>query len=329
MIINAMTGVSNLPDQQLPQGIMAAAQELAQKGILDPQHVQMAQQLAQTGDPAKMRQGLDMYMKSMGGFSQMLTDAQKKQDLAQAQGKSDPNSPFYAPSAQSVALGTAPGSAQIQAGQTKQAATTAAAEAAARMPYQVQVARAEGQARAEVAAQVARGSDGALATVAPHLVGPATGAAVKAGTDYAQSNSVSQRLAEIMKAAKTGNVVSYQVIPEEGALQLTTSQGVKRINMAEIQNYGGGGSAAQRLQGWFGKAVAGKSIPDSVLDDMSQVQDIIAKGAETKYNNDLNVINQTHGSKFKPVPMQSINGPSNSPQSQGADPFAQFGGKAH
>jgi hypothetical protein len=109
----------------------------------------------------------------------------------------------------------------------------------------VQVAAAEGAARANVEAQAARGSDAALAMVPPHLVAPATAAATKAGEDYAQAQSVTQTLQQMLAAAKSGNVVSYKIIPQEGALQITTSQGVHRINMAEIQNYGGGLVAAE------------------------------------------------------------------------------------
>jgi hypothetical protein len=51
MVVDAMSGVLSLPDDQLAQGIMRAAQELNTKGALDPEHVQMAQQVAQSGDP--------------------------------------------------------------------------------------------------------------------------------------------------------------------------------------------------------------------------------------------------------------------------------------
>jgi hypothetical protein len=56
--------------------------------------------------------------------------------------KQDPNSPLYAPSEASVAMGTAPGAAQIQQGKVKQAAQVAGADAAARQPYEVGLARA-------------------------------------------------------------------------------------------------------------------------------------------------------------------------------------------
>jgi hypothetical protein len=169
----------------------------------------------------------------------------------------------------------------------------------------VQVAAAEGAAKANVEAAAARGSNAALAEVPAHLVAPASAAATKAGEDYAQAQSVSERLQAMMDAAKKGNVVSYQLIPEEGALQVTTSQGVHRINMAEIQNYGGG-SLWQQMQGHLGKALTGESIPASVLSDMSEMQKIQSEGAQTKYNNALKTINQTYGAKFQPVQMDKM-----------------------
>lgn len=166
----------------------------------------------------------------------------------------------------------------------------------------VAVATAEGQARANIEAAMARGANAALANVPPHLIPQATTAATKAGEDYAQAQSVNQRLQEMMDAAKRGNVVSYQLIPQEGALQVTTSQGVHRINLAEIQNYGGG-SLWQRMQGHIGKELTGESIPDSVLNDMAEMQRIQEQGARQKYENELKTVNNNYGSSFKPVDM--------------------------
>jgi hypothetical protein len=179
-------------------------------------------------------------------------------------------------------------------------------DAVATFPEKLSLAKAEGQARASIEAQVARGSNAALAQVPPHLVAPASSAATKVGEDYAQAQSVTQRLNAMMDAARKGNVVAYQVMPEEGTLQITTSQGVHRINQAEIQQYAGGGSLWQRLMGHVGKALSGKSIPDSVLSDMADIQKIQSEGSQLKYNNALKTINQTYGAKFEPVQMDEM-----------------------
>ena len=143
MVIDALSGALNAPDAQLPQQVMQTAQELAGKQLIDPQHIQLAQQIAQqaqSGNVPGARQQLTMYIKSLGGYNQILTDAQKKAELSNTQGKQDPNSPVYSPSPEAVAMGTAPGAAQIQAGKTKQAASVAAADEAARLPGEMRLA---------------------------------------------------------------------------------------------------------------------------------------------------------------------------------------------
>ena len=167
----------------------------------------------------------------------------------------------------------------------------------------INVATAEGQARANVEAAAARGTDPAVANVPPKQVLPAKADYQKANADYAQNQAVTARLNAMMDAAHTGNVIAYQIIPEEGTLQITTSQGVHRINMAEIEQYAGGGSLWQRMEGHFGKQLSGQSIPASVLDDMAKIQQIQQQGSRQKYENTIKGINQTYGAKFDPVDM--------------------------
>lgn len=88
LISGAFSTVLKTPDDQLPQAIMATAQQLSQQGLLDPQHLQMAQQIAQSGNPQQIRTQLDTMRKGMMADSQLLDDAQKtaatQKDTAQA-----------------------------------------------------------------------------------------------------------------------------------------------------------------------------------------------------------------------------------------------------
>lgn len=136
-----------VPDEALPQTLTSTVQSLQQQGLLDPQHAQAAAQLAQSGDPNAMRQGIDQFSKTLMAHSQIVDAALKKAqtDRATAQasetrGKIDPASPFYAPSPASVAMGTAPGAAAIQQGEVQQAANKAGAEERARMPGEMALA---------------------------------------------------------------------------------------------------------------------------------------------------------------------------------------------
>jgi hypothetical protein len=89
MLIEAMTGVINLPDDQIASGLISSAQDSYSKGLLDPQHLQQAQQLAQSGDPDAIRKQLSAQITGMGGFSRLIEDAQKKLDLQQKQQQAD------------------------------------------------------------------------------------------------------------------------------------------------------------------------------------------------------------------------------------------------
>jgi len=82
MIAGALGNVSNMPDDQLAQGLVQTAQDLAQKGLLDPPHVQMAQQIAQSGDPAAIRQKLSLMQKGLMSESQQMDAAQKQAQTA-------------------------------------------------------------------------------------------------------------------------------------------------------------------------------------------------------------------------------------------------------
>lgn len=128
--------VMNMPDDQVAANWASIAQQYDQipgseKMPLNPNQPLTKQQLQQFGPMISMGQS---YIDSE------LARRQKSTQLQQEQGKSDPNSPFYAPSEQSVAMGTAPGAAQIQKGKQTQAAAVAGAEAAARQPYELALA---------------------------------------------------------------------------------------------------------------------------------------------------------------------------------------------
>lgn len=140
---------AKVPDAQLPQALQATTQDLVQKGLLDPQHAQAAQQLVQQsgGDPNKIRQGLDQFSKTYLAQSEIAQQAHQQAMTEQAHAEAqkihastDPTSPLYSPSQAAVAMGTAPGAAQIQAGEVRQAGKKAGAEAAARQPYELALA---------------------------------------------------------------------------------------------------------------------------------------------------------------------------------------------
>lgn len=172
--LTPLTDPSQVPDAQLPQALQSTVQDLTQKGLLDPQHAQAAMGLVQQagGDPAKIRQGIALFSKTNMAQSQILQDAHVEAQTAQAKAESDkikastdPTSPLYAPSQAAVAMGTAPGAQQIQAGEVRQAAAKAGAEESARMPGEMALARqrqALSQGDPKAAAQLLVSGDATL-----------------------------------------------------------------------------------------------------------------------------------------------------------------------
>lgn len=69
---------SQVPDAQLPQTLTSTVQSLVQQGVLDPQHAQAAQQIAQSGDPNLIRQGIDHFRKTLMAQSQITDEAAKR-----------------------------------------------------------------------------------------------------------------------------------------------------------------------------------------------------------------------------------------------------------
>lgn len=145
--LTPLTDPSQVPDAQLPQALDAAVQDLVQKGALDPQGAQQAEALKQSGDPNAIRSGIKLFVNSHQALSQVVDAAHKEAQTAEAsanatnaRGKIDPSSPLYTPSADAVALGTAPGAKQIQTNEVQMAGRKSGAEAAARQPYELALA---------------------------------------------------------------------------------------------------------------------------------------------------------------------------------------------
>ncbi len=114
-----------------------------------PPSPQLAQIRQQIDNPQALKQIVDTAIQNSPkqrelGASE--TTAGARQLTAQTaqqklQAEMNPQSSLYAPSQASVALGTAPGAAQIQSGEAGLAAKKAGAEAAARQPYEMSLAR--------------------------------------------------------------------------------------------------------------------------------------------------------------------------------------------
>ena len=141
----------------------------------------------------------------------------------------------------------------------------------------------------------------ALDNVSPGLVKPATEEYAKAGTEYATANQAAKNMSDFITEAKGGNKEAVKMVPLQGALEITTAQGVHRINRTEVDQFGGAGSLFDKIEGHISGAMTGKDIPDQVLNDMQKLQTIVSQNALQLHKNKVAVINKTYGAKFEPM----------------------------
>ena len=140
-----------------------------------------------------------------------------------------------------------------------------------------------------------------LKGVPKNLIAPASAAAEKAGNEYLTAKQSADNMSDFLDEAKSGNKTAVRIVPLQGALEITTSQGVHRINRTEVDQYGGGGDLYDRLAGKIGGVLTGKSITDSVLNSMDALQQKIAQNSQTLYQNKLDLANKTYNSHFSPT----------------------------
>lgn len=92
LALGQLKTLDGVPDDQLGQRLIGVTQDLANSGLLDPQHVQTVQQLAQL-PPPQLRQQLSIFGKSLQSQKeqfdqlqeQIRTQAQAQKDVAQGQ----------------------------------------------------------------------------------------------------------------------------------------------------------------------------------------------------------------------------------------------------
>lgn len=81
LVLGRINALSDVSDAELPGALLKAAQDMGQQGLIDPQHVQTAQQMAQS-DPATIRKQLSIFSKSYQSQSQQMEQALKQSEVA-------------------------------------------------------------------------------------------------------------------------------------------------------------------------------------------------------------------------------------------------------
>jgi hypothetical protein len=105
----------------------------------------------------------------------------------------------------------------------------------------------------------------------------------KAEDDYRTAAQGADTMRGMLAQAKIGNKMSAQMLPLEGALEITTAQGVKRINRTEVDQYAGAGNLFDRVSGEIGKLKSGEPIPANIRNDIGKLVDMQQGAAYQKY----------------------------------------------
>lgn len=157
-----------------------------------------------------------------------------------------------------------------------------------------------------------------LEGVQPKFYSKATDALLKTKDEYASAAGQADTMSEFIREAKSGNKSAVRIVPLEGALDIVTSAGTKRINSTEVHQYGSAGNAYDRLVGKIGGIVTGKDISDDVLKDMQAVTDSLKGEAKKLHKSKVDAINSTYGSTFKPSELtDGAGGGTPTPQTHG------------
>lgn len=139
-----------------------------------------------------------------------------------------------------------------------------------------------------------------LKTVDPRLAGPAAADYTKNTEAYLKTVQNAQNMQDVIDAARKGNVVAYRYIPQESTMEVTTTAGIKRINMAEIKNVARSGSAWDRIKGMVGGEISGKSFDSKVIDAFESTSNDVLNRATQNYENNVATNHQAYGSTIQP-----------------------------
>lgn len=209
---------------------------------------------------------------------------------------------------QALALGDRKGAlaaikdASDQMGRTETAVTTANAE----IPGKIQAA---------VATARAMNGTGAVANVPPHLAPTAIAAYNKSGESLAAAQTSADDIQVLLDMAASGNKAAGANVALAGVAAINAVNGIKRINSAEIAQYGTAGSLLDKIQGKLQGWTEGQPIPADVLSDMKALHAQLANGAVVKHAHEVEAINKAYGSTFEPMKFQTKPPASNQPKS--------------
>src|SRR6185437_2643093 len=111
------------------------------------------------------------------------------------------------------------------------------------------------------------------------LSGKGADDAIKADQSYLDTVRQSTNLRQTITAAQNKDALAAALAPLEGALFVTTANGIKRINQTEVHGLQMAGSMKERLEGWINGKISGDTIPDDIKKGFMQLADQYQKNA--------------------------------------------------
>jgi hypothetical protein len=129
---------------------------------------------------------------------------------------------------------------------------------------------------------------------------------------YSDTVEKADTLRNAIVAAQHGNMEAASLAPLLAVLGVTTMEGIKRINAIELQTVAGAGSLWDQIQGKIGKAKAGQPMDPSLQKNLSDLADMLEKGAYKKYRDKFDTITKryklTGDETPKDGPIKTVNG---------------------
>lgn len=118
---------------------------------------------------------------------------------------------------------------------------------------------------------------------------------------YLDAVEKAETMRSVIAAAKSGNQEAAALTPLLATLGVTTAEGVKRINMAEIATVSGAGSLLERIKGKIGKVVSGQPLAADLQDDIVKLADLLENSARKKYEQGFQTITSRYGLKDESI----------------------------
>lgn len=151
------------------------------------------------------------------------------------------------------------------------------------------------------------GDNPAVAGVAPAGIAAAQTAATKLDQEYIKAKSATDAMGHLLDLTEKGNKAAGVNVPLVGVETLNAINGIKRINSAEIDQYGSAGNLLDQIKGKIGKLTVGKPMPQDIIDDVRELHQTLGQQGYQNYTNGLASLNNRTGAKFQPnIPAPNI-----------------------